>query len=77
MLEQLPYSLDLASCDLFHISELKGVVMGNHFDDVDDIKRLTTVLKGVVKNASWVRFQRKRKSALDSNGVTFKRKTVV
>ena len=46
--------------------------MGNRFDDVDDIKRLTTVLKGVVKNASWVRFQRKRKRALDSNGVLSK-----
>ena len=42
MLEQLPYSPDLAPCDFFLFPKLKGVVKGTRFPDVEAIKRAVT-----------------------------------
>ena len=38
ILEQPPYSLDLAPYDFFIFPKLKGIIMGVLFEDVEDIK---------------------------------------
>jgi len=43
VLEQPPYSPDLAPCDFFLFPKLKGVIKGTRFADVDAIKRAVTV----------------------------------
>ena len=48
MLEQPPYSLDLAPCDFFLFPKLKGIIKGTHFEGVEAIKRaVTTELRGI------------------------------
>src|SRR5580692_1661011 len=42
VLEQPPYSPDLAPCDFFLFPKLKGVIKGTRFPDVDAIKRAVT-----------------------------------
>ena len=38
MLEQPPYSPDLAPCEFFLFTKLKGAIKSNRFEDVEDIK---------------------------------------
>lgn len=48
VLEQPPYSPDLAPCDFFLFLKLKGVIKGIHFEGVDAIKKaLMTELNGI------------------------------
>ena len=48
VLEQPPYSPDLAPCDFFLFPKLKGVIKGTRFEDVEAIKRaVTTELRGI------------------------------
>ena len=42
VLEQPPYSPDLAPCDFFLLPKLKGVMKGTRFPDVQAIKRAVT-----------------------------------
>ena len=42
VLEQPPYSPDLAPCDFFLFPKLKGVIKGTHFSDVEAIKTAVT-----------------------------------
>ena len=42
VLEQPPYSPDLAPCDFFLFPKLKGVIKGTCFEDVHDIKKAVT-----------------------------------
>ena len=39
VLDQLPYSLDLAPCNFFLFPKLKKVIKGMHFEVVEAIKR--------------------------------------
>ena len=49
-LDHTLYSLDLAPCDFFLFSKLKGILKGTHFEGVDDIKaNVTTFLKSIKK----------------------------
>jgi hypothetical protein len=41
-MEQSPYSPDLAPSDLFLFPNLKKVLKGRHFDDIDNIRNNTT-----------------------------------
>ncbi|KAK8375413.1 hypothetical protein O3P69_008332 [Scylla paramamosain] len=53
VLEQPPYSPDLAPCDFFLFPKLKEVMKGTRFDDADDIKKaVTTELRSIRKNPS-------------------------
>ena len=53
VLEQPPYSPDLAPCDFFLFPKLKGVIKGTRFEGVEAIKRaVTTQLRGTQKNPS-------------------------
>ena len=53
-LEQPPYSPDLAPCDIFLFSKLKGVIKGTRFPDVEAIKRaVTTELRRIPEEALW------------------------
>ena len=48
VLEQPPYSPDLAPCDFFLFPKLKGIIKGIHFEGVEAIKRaVTTELRGI------------------------------
>ena len=48
VLEQPPYSPDLAPCDFFLFPKLKGIIKGIHFESVEAIKRaVTTELRGI------------------------------
>ena len=48
VLEQPPYSLDLAPCDFFLFPKLKGIIKGTHFEGVEAIKRAVTMeLRGI------------------------------
>jgi hypothetical protein len=40
-----PYSPDLAPCDFYLFPKLKNIMRGEHFVDVDSIKRKTTKLQ--------------------------------
>ena len=78
VLEQPPYSPDLAPSDFFFLFKLKGVIKGTCFEDVDDIKM--AVMMDLRKNPSSSAWWRRREgwgSALDSGGITWKGKLVV
>lgn len=48
VLEQPPYSPDLAPCDFFLFPKLKEVMKGTRFDDAEDIKKaVTTELRSI------------------------------
>ena len=48
VLEQPPYSPDLALCDSFLFPKLKGIIKGTRFEGVEAIKRaVTTELRGI------------------------------
>ena len=48
VLEQPPYSPDLALCDLFLFPKLKGIIKGTRFEGVEATKRaVTTELSGI------------------------------
>ena len=48
VLEQPPYSPDLAPCGFFLFPRLKGIIKGIHFESVEAIKRaVTTELRGI------------------------------
>ena len=48
VLEQPPYSPDLAPCDFFLFPKLKGIIKGTRFEGVEAIKRaVTTELRGI------------------------------
>lgn len=52
VLDQPPYSPDLAPCDFFLFPKLKGVIKGTRFPDVDAIKRaVTTELRRIPEEA--------------------------
>ncbi|XP_027233874.2 uncharacterized protein [Penaeus vannamei] len=66
VLEQPPYSPDLAPCDFFLFPKLKGVIKGTRFEDVDDIKKaVTTELRRIPEESfqecmqAWQRRMRK------------------
>jgi hypothetical protein len=43
-----PYSPDLAPCDFFLFPQMKKVLKGKHFADVEEVKKKTTeALKGI------------------------------
>ena len=42
LLDQPPYSPDLAPCDFFLFPKLKEVIKGTHFEDVDTVKKAVT-----------------------------------
>jgi histone-lysine N-methyltransferase SETMAR len=42
VLEHPPYSPDLAPSDFFLFSEIKEILKGRHFDDIDDYRSNTT-----------------------------------
>jgi len=51
MLEHLAYSLDLAPSDLFLFPKIKEILIGRHFDDIDDIRTNTmAALKAIPQN---------------------------
>jgi hypothetical protein len=41
VLEHPPYSLDLAPSDFFLFPNIKDILKGRHFDDIDDIRSNT------------------------------------
>ena len=48
VLEQPPYSPDLAPCDCFLFPELNGIIKGTRFEGVEAVKRaVTTELRGI------------------------------
>ena len=48
VLEEPPYSPDLAPCAFFLFPKLKGIIKGTRFEGVEAIKRaVTTELKGI------------------------------
>jgi len=48
VLEQPPYSPDLAPCDFFLFPKLKGIIKGTRFEVVEAISRaVTTALRGI------------------------------
>lgn len=52
VLDQPPYSPDLAPCDFFLFPKLKEVIKGTHFSDVETIKMaVTTELRNIPKEA--------------------------
>ena len=53
VLEQPPYSPDLAPCDFFLFPKLKGVMKGTHFPDVRTIKRAVTKELRVIPKKSF------------------------
>ena len=54
VLEQPSYSPDLALSNFFLFSNLKKVIQGTHFPDVDAIKMaVTKKLRAIPKNLSW------------------------
>ena len=42
VLEQPPFSPDLAPCDFFPLRQVQAVIKGSRFEDVSDIKKAKT-----------------------------------
>ena len=52
VLDQPPYSPDLAPCDFFLFPKLKEVIKGTHFSDVETIKTaVTTELRRIPQDS--------------------------
>ncbi|GBN59939.1 hypothetical protein AVEN_35940-1 [Araneus ventricosus] len=50
VVEQPPYSPDLAPADIFFFPRLKGALKGTSFEDIEDIRRrVTSVLRSILK----------------------------
>ena len=53
VLEEPPYSPDLAPCDCFLFPKLKGIIKGTCFEDVEAVKRAVTMeLTGIPEESS-------------------------
>jgi hypothetical protein len=51
VLEHPPYSLDLAPSDSFLFPNIKKILKGRHFDDIDNIRNnMTAALKAIQQN---------------------------
>jgi hypothetical protein len=51
LLEDPPYSLDLAPNDILLFLKIKEILKGRHFDDIDDVKsNMMAALKAIPKN---------------------------
>jgi transposase len=50
VLEHPPYSSDLAPNDFFLFPKIKEILKGRHFDDIDNIRNMTTALKAIPQN---------------------------
>jgi hypothetical protein len=51
VLERTPYSPDPIPNDFFLFPKIKEALTGKHFDDIDDIRSITTAaLKGISQN---------------------------
>ena len=76
VLEQPPYSPDLAPCDFFLFLKLKGVMKGTSFPDVQAIERaVTKEFRAIPKNPSrsaWRHGRGEWKSVLELMGITLK-----
>ena len=76
VLEQPPYSPDLAFCDFFLFPKLMKVIKGTHFQDSEAIKTaLTRELPAIRRNSFWSTWKRGRedwKSAFGPKEITLK-----
>ena len=74
VLEQPPYSPDLAPCDFFLLPKLKEVIKGTRFQDSEAIKTAVTRELGAIPEDSfqeWVEaWQRRLKSAFEPKEIT-------
>jgi transposase len=58
VLENPPYSPDLAPSDFFLFPKIKDILKGRHFDDIDEIRSNTTeALKDIPQNQFQNRFE--------------------
>jgi len=72
VLEQPPYSPDLAPCDFFLLRKLEGVMKGTYFPDVEAIKMAVTIELRAIPDRSFQEcmeaWQRRMEKCVRSQG---------